>query len=999
MPSFKRSPWRHLCFARLHHNIGLCFWLVGMLLGGFSVVSAQSESGSAGIEGIVSEASGNPVAGATVIIKNKETGYTRTVTTDAKGRYVAGVLPVGLYDIEATLSGGQPGRQLVKLTVGNTERVDLTLETEGIREVIEVTADQGIVDVQESASGLNISERAIRELPVRGRNFAEFFQLQPGVMQEQDRSGLVVAGQRSINSNVAVDGADFNDPLQGNQRGGNEAVFFFPQSAVREFQVVRAGASAEIGRTNAGFLNVVTKSGTNEFHGEAFYFNRNRFLTSPDAFGRDLDNLQNQFGGSFGGPIKRDRVFFFTAIEQNFLRVPFVVNFNVPTGQTLPQVLRDLEGEKRGTNNPTALFVRGDYILNSRNTLNTQYNYTRLQGDNFNFENARQTRAESVNYSRQNRSHGFKTSLVTVVTDRFVNEIRGQIAGDDRDEVPNSLDSQIDISGVGTVGGDNGRPRTFRTRRFQLSDNVSFNGGRHQLRFGFDLNINRVQQQRAAAIQGRYGFTGGNALLNYTRALTGVNTINRYRGFLPGTPQEPATFRGVQQEIAAFITDKIRVFPTLTLTVGLRWEGQFNPQPASPNPDIPETQRIPNDLEQWQPRLGLAWNINGDKKTVVRASAGLFTARTPATLFQRVNTENGLANLAIDTNNIPSGPRRNALLAAIFPSFPRAVTTLPAGFSRIDFPQRVYGFAPDFQNPRSFQASLTIERQLWKHWNVTLGFIRNSTWDLQRRVNRNLPPPGSPGYIVVGNSGYVFFNTAFRPIQILNGRNYGPILINESSAHSSYNGGLLTISRRYANRFQLTANYTFSRTMDDDSNERNFNQEFSINPFNLKLERGPSKQDIRHNFNLSGLMDLPYGFIVSAILIARSGLPYTPIIGDDVNNDGNDNDRAIINGVVVGRNSFRQPNFFNLDLRLVKGFRIGEAKRLDFLAEFFNVTRNTNKNYDVDAVAIVEGPRPLPNGTLSTAPLNPAGFLPYSAPSTARFGGPRQVQLGVRLTF
>lgn len=452
MPSCKRSPRRHLFFARLHH-IQLGFWMVGMLMGCFSFVSAQSESGSAGIEGIVSEASGNPVAGATVVIKNKETGYTRTVTTDAKGRYVAGVLPVGLYDIEATLSGGKPGRQLVKLTVGNTERVDLTLETEGIQEVIEVTADQGIVDVQESASGLNISERAIRELPVRGRNFAEFFQLQPGVMQEQDRSGLVVAGQRSINSNVAVDGADFNDPLQGNQRGGNEAVFFFPQSAVREFQVVRAGASAEIGRTNAGFLNVVTKSGTNEFHGEAFYFNRNRFLTSPDAFGRDLDNLQNQFGGSFGGPIKRDRAFFFTAIEQNFLRVPFVVSFNVPTGQTLPQVLRDLEGEKRGSNNPTALFVRGDYILNSRNTLNTQYNYTRLQGDNFNFENARQTRAESVNYSRQNRSHGFKTSLVTVVTDRFVNELRGQIAGDDRDEVPNSLDSQIDIAGVGTVGG------------------------------------------------------------------------------------------------------------------------------------------------------------------------------------------------------------------------------------------------------------------------------------------------------------------------------------------------------------------------------------------------------------------------------------------------------------------------------------------------------------------------------------------------------------------
>jgi hypothetical protein len=174
MPSFKRSCRRHLFFARLHHT-SLCFWLVGMLLGCFSVVSAQSESGSAGIEGIVSEASGTPVAGARVVIKNKETGYTRTVTTDAKGRYAVGVLPVGLYEVEAVALGGQPGRQLVKLTVGNTERVDITLETENVREFIEVTADQGVVDVQESASGLNISERAIRDLPVRGRNFAEFF--------------------------------------------------------------------------------------------------------------------------------------------------------------------------------------------------------------------------------------------------------------------------------------------------------------------------------------------------------------------------------------------------------------------------------------------------------------------------------------------------------------------------------------------------------------------------------------------------------------------------------------------------------------------------------------------------------------------------------------------------------------------------------------------------------------------------------------------------------
>lgn len=982
---------------------------------------AQSESGSAAIEGIVRDQSGATVAGATVVLKSRETGYTRTVTTDANGRYFAGVMPVGVYEVEATAPSFSPGKAAAKLTVGNTEKADVTLAVTEVADVIEVSAEQGGIDVQEAATGLNISERAIKDLPIRGRNFSEFFQLQPGISQEQDRGGLVVAGQRSINSNVAVDGADFNDPLQGNQRGGNEATFFFPQSAIREFQVVRAGASAEIGRTNAGFLNVVTKGGTNDFHGELFYFNRNKKFTSPDAFGRSLDNRQNQFGGSIGGPIVKNRAFFFVAAEQNFLRVPFVVGFLTPTGQTLPAELVALQGEKAGTNNPTAIFARTDFQINQNNTLNLQYNYTRLQGNNFDFEQARQDRAESVNYARENSSNGFKAALVTVINARFVNEIRGQFANDDRDEAPNSNLPQIDISGVGVIGGDNSRPRSFRTKKFQLTDNVSFTGGRHQLRFGFDLNINRVQQQRAAGIQGRYGFTGGSALPNYLATVGGSTSgaNRRYRGFLVGTSTgEPATFQGTQQEIAAFINDKIRINSRLTLTAGLRWEGQFNPQPVSPNPDIPVTQRIPNDLEQWQPRLGLAWDVTGQGKTVVRASAGLFSARTPATLFQRVTTENGLGLLGftIDSNQLSSSgtrSRANFITSLISTAgFPNIITnfaaegivlrnTVSAGndFRLQDFPQRVYGFAPDFQNPRSFQTSLTVEHQLSKNWSVTVGFIRNSTWDLQRRVNRNLPAPGTPGHIVNGNSGYVFFDLAQRPIQIVNGRNYGAILVNESSAHSSYNGGTLTVTRRYANHFQVQANYTFARAFDDDSNERNFSQEFALNPFDLRAERGPSKQDIRHNFNVSGLIDLPYGFIVSGIITTRSGLPFTPIFGDDINNDGNDNDRAIVNGVVVGRNSYRQPYAFDLDMRVVKTFKFGETKRIEVLAEVFNLTRNTNKNFGVDAIGTVAGPRPQASGVITTDPLNQAGFQPFSAPSTARFGGPRQVQIGARFTF
>lgn len=315
---------RHRGLFGIVSNIGIGFLLICAFF--ISGAFAQSESGSAAIEGTITDANGAAVSGANVTIRNVETGLTRNITTDDSGRFTARVLPVGRYAVKVEASGFTVQTQEnVTLQVGETTPVDLTLQPSQVSAQVDVIGNSEAIDAETQSTGTVITPRLVRDLPVRGRNFTEFVQLTPAVVQESDRNGLVIAGQRSINSNVAIDGADFNDALQGNQRGGNEAVFFFPQTAVREFQVVRSGANAEVGRTNAGFVNVVTKSGTNDFRGEVFYFNRNRRLTSPDAFGQKLDNSQNQFGGSVGGAIKKDRAFFFFGIEQNYLRVPFVV--------------------------------------------------------------------------------------------------------------------------------------------------------------------------------------------------------------------------------------------------------------------------------------------------------------------------------------------------------------------------------------------------------------------------------------------------------------------------------------------------------------------------------------------------------------------------------------------------------------------------------------------------------------------------------------------------
>src|SRR5262249_30120148 len=251
---------------------------------------AQSESGRAALEGGVADPAAHVIPEALVTVRDVQTGLTRTATTNAEGHFRLGALPVGLYSVEVTAQGfAKAVAEKVALSVGETKTLNLSLQISSVSTEVVVVGDAQIVNQSDAANTISIDSRAIEDLPIRGRNFTEFMQLAPNVTQEGNRFGIVVNGQRSINSNIAVDGVDFNDPLQGGPRGGGpkESAFFFPQVVVREFQVVLNGASAEVGRTNAGYMNVVTKSGTNSFHGEGLYQNRNGSMTSPDAFGND----------------------------------------------------------------------------------------------------------------------------------------------------------------------------------------------------------------------------------------------------------------------------------------------------------------------------------------------------------------------------------------------------------------------------------------------------------------------------------------------------------------------------------------------------------------------------------------------------------------------------------------------------------------------------------------------------------------------------------------
>src|SRR5262245_49353470 len=288
-------------------------------------VFGQSESGRAVLQGRVTDPSGALVPGVSITVREAGTGFVRETQSNEEGQYRLGALLVGTYRVEALSTGfGRAVANSVDLTVGETRTLNLSLQLASISAEVSVEAVPEAVNVVDHANSVSINSKAIEDLPIRGRNFTEFVQLSPNVTQESNRFGIVVNGQRSINNNIALDGVDYNDPLQGGPRGGGpkESAFFFPQMAVREFQVVLNGASAEVGRTNSGYINVVTKSGTNAFHGGGFYQNRSGSLTSPDAFGNDSSsNSQHQFGGAFGGPIRRDKVFFFGSAEKNMINV------------------------------------------------------------------------------------------------------------------------------------------------------------------------------------------------------------------------------------------------------------------------------------------------------------------------------------------------------------------------------------------------------------------------------------------------------------------------------------------------------------------------------------------------------------------------------------------------------------------------------------------------------------------------------------------------------
>jgi len=1055
---------------------------------------AQGESGRSAITGRIADAAGGAIPNAIVKLTETQTGQVRTLHSDEAGLFSFPSLLVGTYQVEITANGFATERESnILLTVGQTTQINVALKAGEVTQVVDVNADED-ADIAHSTAADNattIHSEIVEDLPTRGRNFTDFALLTPGISQESDRFGLVVNGQRSGNSNISIDGVDFNDPLQNGQRGGSVSVYFFPQVAVREFQVVRTGLTAEVGRTNAGFVNVVTKSGTNRFHGEAFYSNRNPWLTWPDALNDpEASNNQNQFGFGIGGPILRDKLFFFAGIEKTEFEIPFFVRFNpnCPIGgyydqtglsplcsqansaagaQPLPSFATALEVNSYGLNNPLASSARLDWQVSPKNTAMLQYMSTFLNNVAFGVEGV-SAAAASNNTTYAQQSQAVVLGLTTALSSNRTNDVRVQWAYDNRQQmaasctpqygIPNLFAGQlcfpnlpeIDISDFLNIGGTAAGNYYYRAVREEAIDNFSWLLGKHSLRFGVDINLEPETQQREpepnglwtidtfqdylAALSVAVGGGGQTPAALNAKNTPGCGAQNNscsfeYQQTIPYNNGREPQYKGTQREFAGYVEDSYHVIPRVTLNLGFRYEAQLEPQ-GTPNSAIPGTGVIPSDVTMFQPRAGVAWDAYGNGKTTVRASAGLYDARTPAYILAADFTDNGLNVATIDSSY------NQAILSQVpylgtFGSY-SAVPVIDAQYILND----IYTTNQAFKNPRSLQIAAAVEQALTRRVVFVMAYTQNETWKLQHRLNTNLFQP-----YIDGPTLYPIFPTVNpitgipctdggAPIPCHPNATIAGFHQNFSTAHSTYRGLSAQVKGQVTRNLRMLANFTWAAARDDDSNERDATRELALDPLcTACYNRGYSKQDIRNQFNLAGVYHLPWHFIFSTSFIARTALPYTAQTSGskqgDFNNDGNtSNDRPIlcsqvpftvcpvsatqINaykggaevGTVVGRDTFRQAGFLNWDMRLIKSFRLHKSgQELQFSAECLNCSRASNLNLGANETSKfthAQATMNLVTGYYYSG--NSAGKL-IDAYDTFRSGGPRQIQLGARYYF
>ena len=515
-----------------YRSLPWLFVLLTLLACTSTAIFAQSQANTGTIEGTVNDPSGRAVPNADVTLTNLGTNFTRVILTDDEGRFRGLLLPLGPYKVTVKApSFGTSVREGLDLAVGQTITLTVALSLSQVDQVVSVTADAPILETGRVESSTYLNQRSVQDLPNNGRNFLSLVPLTPGVsiVQGPDGDEISINGQKGINNNVSIDGADNNNPFFGEQRGGQRPAFTVSLDAIKEFQVVSDSAPAEFGRSSGGFVNVVTKSGTNDLHGTLHEYQKWTGLTSRLSDGTRLSGFaQEQFGGTLGGAIRKDKLFYFAAFDQQFFtqtkqnnpnRIdPTLVNF-FATKFNDPNENGPITRE----NNATATLGKIDWYANQKNLFTARYNFARARQPNGTFDVEQWGR--SANAIERDFSNTISLQLNTTLTATTLNEMRFQFSREDRprDYAGPTLpgqnrplpDTGIDFGGQYRFGLPFFIPVKDHDTRFQVNDNISLIRGAHNFKFGAEINRTSTTQTFIGFANGRYIFDSVQGFMNY----------------------------------------------------------------------------------------------------------------------------------------------------------------------------------------------------------------------------------------------------------------------------------------------------------------------------------------------------------------------------------------------------------------------------------------------------------------------------------------------------
>ncbi len=979
------------------------------------VAGAQTQITTGVIQGTVLDEAGAVVAGASVEVKNADTNLTRTLTTDSEGRFVFLQLPSGRY----TLAVSRPGYALLaqenlSLTVGQAINLNLRMKVSSVQERVEITAAPTIDTVRVESSS-TINEMAISRTPVLGRKFEDLLTLTPGVSITQGPDGdeINFNGQRGIFNNISLDGGDYNNGFFGEQAGGQRAAIDISMEAVKEFQVVGAGASAEFGRAAGGVINVITKSGTNELHGSLFHFQRLEALTSNTSDGKPLKDFhREQFGGNVGGPIKKNRAFYFANFEQitgNLTRPNLSEPIGTPCSVQTPTIqanealiasspdcqrlalinfFKNARQQDEGSPikkpiNTSSLLGKLDFKLTEANEMAFSYSFLRTKKENETFDVP--TYGTSANGTEgPGKIHTFNANLFTTFSATRLNEFHVTYLREDR---PRSA-TQSNVPADTAMGFD----PTFRFgnpfflgpdidelfQRFQLKDNFSIVAGDHTVKMGGDWTHSNNAQVFRGFFEGRYIFDSVTGFLHY------ASPASLGAGF---GPNAAACANGVWVNIGSACSDgSVAATPLLLFLQGAGLTGPATDAAGASDIDNEEFALFIQD--KWQLTPGFTFNYG------LRWEAQLF----PDPVTPPSQTAYGRFL------NDPRFPSDGALPDQFKMFQPRAGFAWDIGRDGKSVLRASYGVFYARQNMLSQVGSITtngVQQQ-----TIAGGSGANPT--IRPVWPGVVAPPSTVTPCVAGGvsnpfpcfTGVRVFSRDYENPRIyttnvaferqiagdlalyvdfthskgvhltrflnVNRNNFfspflGEVMVTSSVGKSLYRGFTVGMRKRFSRRFQFDWNYVLSKDLDDDSNERDpfTDRSFDIN--NLALDYALSDRDIRHKFNFILNGELPRGFEVNTRIQARSAQPITPGLRTATN-----------------RNTARKDNeYFSFDWRLSRVFRFAEHYSIIPTIEMFNTFNNKN----------------LINPLTTPGLFNFDGFLRQGV------GDPRQLQLAIKFAF